>query len=58
MKYLQRLPLHDSSKFGAESSFSVKMIFLSKVHIYLCVHAEEILVRNTSDVVNENRSVD
>ena len=58
MKYLQRLPLHGSSKFGAESSFSVKMIFKSKVHIYLCVHAVEILVRNTNDVVNKNRSVD
>lgn len=58
MKYLQRLPLHDSSKFGAESSFSVKMIFMSKVHIYICVHVVEILVRNTNDVVNKNRSVD
>ena len=58
MKYLKRLPLHDSSKFGAESSFSVKMIFMSKVHIYICVHVVEILVRNTNDVVNKNRSVD
>ena len=58
MKYLQRLPLHDSSKFEAESSFSMKMIFMSKVHIYICVHVVEILVRNTNDVVNKNRSVD
>lgn len=53
MKYLQRLPLHDNSKFGGESSFSVKMIFMSKVHIYLCVHAVEILVKNTKDIVNK-----
>ena len=58
MKYLQRLPLHDNSKFGGESSLSVKIIFMSKVHIYLCVHAVEILVKNTKDIVNKNRSVD
>lgn len=58
MKYLQRLPLHDSSKFGAESSFSAKMIFMSKVHIYICVHVVEILVKYTKDIVNKNRSVD
>lgn len=58
MKYLQRLPLHDNSKFGGESSFSVKMIFMSKVHIYLCVHAVEILVKNTKNIVNKNRFVD
>lgn len=58
MKYLQRLPLHDNSKFGGESSLSVKIIFMSKVHIYLCVHAVEILVKNTKDIVNKNRFVD